>query len=527
MRSGGRRGLTVTPASAAVLGRPSSRMAPATDPSGGRAQVKRWTLVTCVLGSSIVALDATTVNLALPAVERDLGGGLATQQWVVSAYALTLGALMLVGGSMGDVFGERRIFLAGVAGFGLTSLACAIAPTALALIVARGLQGVAGALLTPAALAVIIATFEPHERGRAIGIWTAWSGVAAVAGPVVGGQLVAAAGWRWVFVANLPLVAITSALVLRWVPPSGHRRTRRLDLLGAGAAALAVGGPAFALIEQPQRGWGSPGVLGPLLLGASGLVAFVARERSARDPMLRRGVLGRHNVVVGNLETVGVYAGLAAVLFLLALFLQEVGGWTATEAGLATLPTTLMLFALSRRFGALADRFGPRVFMGAGPLVSAAGLLLLLRVERDVNFVGAVLPALLAFALGLSMTVAPLTATVLAGVAEEEAGIASAINNAVARIAGLTGVAALGPLVGARVDVSGFHLAVLLSAGVVGFAGVLGALCLRNPDRSVSAADCPGGPMTGAPRDVAGGDRRPSDQGADQGRPGRFLPSRA
>ncbi len=498
-------------------------MRPYTDRATGpspRAR-QRWTLITCVLGSGIVLFDAAIVNVALPAVERDLGGGLATQQWVVSSYALTLGAFMLVGGSMGDVFGERRIFLAGVGGFGVTSLACALAPTAETLIGARALQGIAGALLTPAALAVIVATFGPGERGRAIGTWTAWSGMVTVAAPFVGGALVTMAGWRWIFLANLPLVAVTLVLVLRYVPVAGARGDRRVDVFGAAAAALGLGGPAFALIEQPRLGWGSAGVVIPLLVGVAGLVAFVVRERTARDPMLPRGLFGRHNFVIGNVETLGVYAALAAISFLLSLFLQEVGGWTATQAGLATLPTTLMLFMLSRPFGAMADRLGPRVFMGAGPLVTAAGLLLLLRVERDVDFLGAVLPAIAVFAVGLAMTVAPLTATVLAGVEAEQAGIASAVNNAIARIAGLTGVAALGPLLGSRLDVSSLHSAAAAAAGVVAAAGVLGAALVRNPQRVVRAAECAGGALAGAPQDAAVPRAPRTDQGSDQGTPWR------
>jgi EmrB/QacA subfamily drug resistance transporter len=474
-----------------------------------------------VLGSSIVLLDATVVHVALPAVERDVGGGLATQQWVVSAYALALGAFMLLGGSLGDVLGARRVFLAGVAGFGATSLACAAAPSAEALIAARALQGVAGALLTPAALAVIIATFAPDERGRAVGTWTAWTSVATLVGPLLGGQLVESAGWRWIFLANVPLVALTWLLVSHHVPASA-RRERHVDVVGAMAAALALGGAVFALIEQPQRGWSSPVVLVALAVGAAALGALVVRERTARDPMLPPGLLRRHNFLVGNVETVGVYAVLAALLFLLAVFLQQVGGWTATQAGLATLPTTVLLTVLSRPFGALADRFGPRLLMGAGPLVMAAGLVLLVRVERDVDFAGALLPALITFSVGLAMTVAPLTAMVLAGVEEHQAGIASAVNNAVARIAGLAGIAALGPLIGARLDVPAFHAAVLAAAGLVATAGVVGAMLVRNPQRVVRAAECSGGPLAGAPGDAVARDPRgEADQGVDRGPHGR------
>ena len=466
--------------------------------------VKRLTLVACVLGSSIALLDATIVNVALPAIQRSLHGGLSTQQWVVDAYALTLGALILVGGSLGDVFGEKRVFVIVVVGFGITSLGCAAAPTAGVLIGLRALQGVAGALLTPAALAVITTTFPAEERGAAVGTWTAWGAIATIIGPLAGGGLVSVASWRWIFLVNLPLVAVTLVLVIRFVPDAAHDRGRHVDLPGAVLAALGLGGPVFALIEQPRLGWTSPAVLGSLIGGVVLLGAFLARERSARDPMLPLRLFGRRNFAVANAETLVMYAGLSVLFFLLALFLQEVAGWTATQAGLATLPTTLVMFALSKRVGRLADQRGPRLFMGLGPLVAAVGLLLFLRVGRHVNVAADLLPALLVFALGLSLTVAPLTATVLAGVGEGQAGIASAVNNAVARVAGLVGVAALGPVIGSHLSVSKFHLALGAAAVLLALAGTVGATLIRNPTRLVLAAECSGGQIAGAAHDAAG-----------------------
>jgi len=466
--------------------------------------VKRFTLIACVLGSSVALLDATIVNVALPAVQRDLGGGLVTQQWVVNAYALMLGALILVGGSLGDVFGEHRVFTIGVAGCGATSLLCALAPTAIALIAARAVQGVFGALLTPAALAVIVSTFPAEERGGAIGTWTAYGGIAAIAGPLVGGQLVTWASWRWIFLVNLPLVALTLLLIARYVPAGAEHRTRRIDAPAAVLAALGLGGPVFALIEQPRLGWVSPGVLLPLIAGVAMLGAFIVRERTAADPMLPLALFRRHNFTVGNLETFAMYAGLAILFFLLSLFLQEVGHWTPTQAGLATLPTTIVMFTLSRPFGRLSDRYGPRLFMSVGPLLCAIGLLLMLRLGRHPDFVTELLPALVVFALGLAGTVAPLTATVLAGVESNQAGIASAVNNAVARVAGLIGVAALGPLIGARLSVSTFHLALAAAAVLLAAAGLLGAVFVENPRRAVRAEECPGGQIAGVARDAAG-----------------------
>ena len=316
--------------------------------------------------------------------------------------------------------------------------------------------------------------------------------------------MVTAVGWRWIFLVDLPLVAVTLFLVARFVPASSQRSQRHIDIPGAVLAALGLGGPVFALIEQPRLGWTSPGVLGPLVLGVAMFSAFLVRERRARDPMLPLGLFSRHNFAVGNVETLAMYGALAVLFFLLSLFLQEVAHWKPTEAGLGTVPATVVMFLLSRRFGRLADRLGPRLFMGAGPLVSAAGMVLLLRLGTRVSFLADVLPALVIFSIGLSMTVAPLTATVLAGVEPAQAGIASAVNNAVARIAGLLGISVLGPIVGTRLTTSAFHLGLGAAAVLMACAGVLGALFVRNPARVVHAEECPGGQLAGVTREAAG-----------------------
>ncbi len=413
--------------------------------------VKRLTLIACILGSGIALLDGTIVNVALPTIERELGGGLAAQQWVTNGYLLMLGSLILIGGSLGDLFGERKVFAVGVAGFGLTSLLCALAPSIELLIGARALQGVAGALLTPSALAVIVATFADDERGPAIGSWTAWGGIAAVLGPLAGGEILSLASWRWIFLVNLPFVALCLVLIFAAIPKAADEGTRRqVDYLGAVLCALGLGGPVFALIEQPRLGWGSPEVLVPLLAGVGVFVLFLLHERRGRSPMLPLGLFRRHNFAIGNVETFAMYAGLAILFFFLVIFLQQVAGYSPLKSGLATLPTTVVMFLLSRRFGALADRHGPRLFMAAGPAVAAVGLLLLFRLDTSVSYLTDLLPALLVFATGLSMTVAPLTAAVLAGVEPGQAGIASGVNNAVARVAGLLGTAALGAIVAAQ-----------------------------------------------------------------------------
>ena len=451
-------------------------------------RARTLTLVATILGSGIALLDGTIVNVALPAIEEDLGGGLAGQQWVVNAYLLTLGSLILVGGSLGDLYGERRIFALGVAGFGVASILCALAPTIETLVAARAVQGATSALLTPASLALIATTFENEkERSAAIGTWTAWAGIAAVAGPVIGGQIVDVASWRWIFAVNVPLVLVTLALIYVAVERDEHveRKGRRIDVVGALLTAFGLAGPVFALVEQPQRGWTSPVVLLGLVGGAILLVAFVAWERRVRDPMLPLELFESRNFSVTNIETLLVYAGLASLFFFLTIFLQSVAGYSALESGLAGVPVTIFLFFLSSRIGALSARFGPRLFMGVGPLVAAGGVLLLVRLDENVDYARDLLPAMIVFGFGLAMTVAPLTATVMAEAGRGDSGIASGVNNAVARVAGLLGIAVVGVAVagrsGAELDLAGFRLGMAITAVVVGAGGLVGLLGIRNP----------------------------------------------
>ncbi|HEY1595995.1 MAG TPA: MFS transporter [Thermoleophilaceae bacterium] len=415
----------------------------------GPAPSKRLTLIACILGSGTVFLDGTVVNVALPAIRQGLHAGLAEQQWVVEAYLLTLSALILVGGSFGDLFGRRRVFALGVGAFGICSLLCAVSPSGGFLIVARGLQGIAGAMLVPNTLALIMDTFPEDERGAAIGSWTAWTAIATVIGPLGGGILIGIASWRWVFAINVVPVLLTIWL-LRFAPPGEQMKNVRVDWLGALLAALGLAGPVFALIQQPEHGWSSPMVYIPLIGGLALAGAFLFWESRARDPMLPLSLFKSRNFAVGNITTFALYAGLGAATFLLALFLQEAAGYSALEAGLSLLPLTVITFALSRRFGALADRIGPRPFMGFGPIVAGAGLLLLVRVNSSGDYVKDVLPGVLVFGLGLAATVAPLTATVLAGAPAHHSGIASGVNNAVARVAGLLAVAVIGAVCAAQ-----------------------------------------------------------------------------
>jgi EmrB/QacA subfamily drug resistance transporter len=406
---------------------------------------KRVVLVAAVLGSGIVFLDGTIVNVALPSIRASLHGTLADQQWVVEAYLLTLASLLLVGGSLGDLLGRRRVFAAGLVGFGACSLICALAPTTGVLIGARAAQGIAGALLVPSSLALIMDTFEPDERSEAIGSWTAWTGVATVIGPLGGGVLIQAASWRWIFAINLVPVGITLWLLSRLDIDS--RAPGHVDVVGAALCVLGLGGPVFALIEQPRYGWSDPRVAVPLVVGLLLFAAFVVWERRTRQPMIPLGLFGVRNFAVGNVTTLALYGGLGVATFFTVVFLQQVGGYTPIEAGLALLPITILMFTLSRRFGALADRFGPRAFMSGGPIVAGAGLLLLTRTGSDPSYLTTVLPAIAVFGLGLAATVAPLTAAVLGSVDKGHAGLASGVNNAVSRVAGLLAIAALGAVV--------------------------------------------------------------------------------
>jgi EmrB/QacA subfamily drug resistance transporter len=412
---------------------------------------ERLTLIATILASTVVFLDSTVVNVALPAMERDLGMGLAGQQWVVEAYMLALVSLMLVGGSLGDHFGRRLIFTIGLAGFGVASILCALAPSTGVLIGLRGLQGLAGALLVPGSLAILTATFEGEARGRAIGTWTAWSGISTIAGPAAGGFLTETLSWRFVFWVNVPLIAVTLLLALRSVAESRDPdAVKGFDLPGVALSALGLGGPVFALVEQPTHGWGNPLVLIPLLVGVGCFAGFIAREATARNPMLPLALFRVRNFAVANAATLTVYGGLIGATFFLSLYLQQVGGYSPLAAGLATVPISLLLFFLSPRFGAFTAGVGPRLPMSAGPIVGGLGLLLLLRVGVHPSYPAEVLPALVVFGLGLAATVAPLTTTVLNAVDAHRAGIASGVNNAIARVAGLLAIAVLGAVISAQ-----------------------------------------------------------------------------
>lgn len=404
----------------------------------------RAVVAAAVLGSGMTMLDGTVVNVALRTIGEDLGASLAQLQWISNGYLLALASLILLGGSLGDRYGRRRVFVVGTVWFAGASLLCGLAPTAEVLIAARVLQGCGAALLTPGSLAMIQGAFVRVDRAAAIGAWSGLGGIAAAAGPFVGGGLVEYVSWRWIFLINLPLAAVTVLVAQRAVPETlDPHAPRRFDVVGATMAALFLGGLTYALIE-----WGGRGAPWALVIAGAAGAAYVVDERRSDHPMLPLGIFADRVFSAANAMTLVVYAALGAVLFFLVLQLQTVSGYTALEAGVATLPITVCMLLLAKRGGRLGTRIGPRIPLTLGPLTMAAGTLLLLGVDSDVSYWRDVLPGLTVFGLGLALMVAPLTATVLAAAADEHAGIASGVNNAVARAGALLAVAALPVAVG-------------------------------------------------------------------------------
>jgi EmrB/QacA subfamily drug resistance transporter len=441
----------------------------------------RWVLLATVLGSGMAFLDATVVSIALPAIGRDLDAGAADLQWVVNGYTLTLAAFILLGGSLGDRFGRRRVFLAGVVCFAGASALCGLAPNVGTLVFARAVQGVGGALLTPGSLAILQSSFAPDERGRAIGAWSGLAGVAGAIGPLVGGWLVEVANWRLVFLINLPLALAVLLVTLRHVPESADpQAVRRIDAAGTALGALGLGGLTYGLTAWSSAGPSDPGVVLALALGVAALVAFVVTERRSSAPMLPLDLFRARVFSAVNIVTFLVYAALGGVFFFLVVQLQVVARFPPLEAGLALIPVTLLMLLLSARVGSLANRIGPRLPMTTGPLVCAPALVGLSRIGAGASYVPDVLPWVTVLGLGLSLTVAPLTATALAAAEDRHAGLASGVNNAVARTAGLLAVAVL-PLVSgvgesltdpATLDPA-YRTAMLVCAALMGLGGVL------------------------------------------------------
>ena len=448
---------------------------------------QRLVLWISILASFVAFLDGSVINVALPAITAEFNSGLSVQQWVVDAYLITLGSLILVAGSLSDLFGRKRILELGLIGFAITSILCAVAPTSEFLIVSRGLQGIAGALLVPSSLALIISTFKGQAQGKAIGSWTAWTGISFIIGPLVGGLLVDAGSWRLIVAINIIPILVTLWLMRKLDIPEKARSGTKLDVYGALLCAIGLGGTVYALIEQPNYGWSSPLIFIPLIIGLLSLAVFFWHERRTRHPMLPLGLFSVRNFAIGNLATLAIYAGLSLGTFIIAIFVQQVGGYSATEAGLALIPITLIMFFLSSRFGALAGKYGPRLFMALGPILGAIGFLAMLWVDSSVSY-WALLPGIVIFGVGLSITVAPLTSAILGAIDDAQAGIGSAINNAVARIAGLLAIAAIGPIIGAQLDLDGFYRAVMVTAGLLLAGGIVSAIGIVNAQSTDATA---------------------------------------
>jgi EmrB/QacA subfamily drug resistance transporter len=466
--------------------------APASAPQGLRFQstAGRWVIAATVLGSAMASIDSTVVGIALPTIGRQFDAPLVSLQWVVTGYLLALASLLLVGGTLGDQFGRRRVFCVGVVWFAAASAACAAAPDATVLIVMRILQGAGAALLVPGSLSIIQASFSPDDRGLAIGTWSGLSGVATAAGPLLGGYLISDLSWRWIFLINVPLAAVVLLVAVRHVPESRQEPTpSSIDVAGAALTVLALVGVTYGLIEGPNQGWTTSPVLATMAIGVAAACAFVVVERRVDNPVVPLHVVSERQFSVTNGVTLLVYAALGGALFLLPVELQVVDHYSPLGAGMSLLPLTFVMLLLSSRSGQLASRIGPRLQMSVGPLVVGVGLALLARTDGDPSYVSAVLPAVLVFGLGLAITVAPLTATALGSVPAEHAGLASAVNNDVARIGGLIAVSVIPALAGIAgrsylhpaAMGSGFRVAVFIAASWCVAGGLLAALGIRNP----------------------------------------------
>lgn len=448
--------------------------------SGARVS-DRPLIAVAVLASFVAFLDGSVVNLALPAIDREFGGGLALQQWVVDGYLLTLGALILVAGAISDQFGRLAVLRMGLVVFAVSSVLCAVAPSGWVLVAARCLQGVGAAFLVPSSLAMINARFSGADQARAIGTWTAWTGTAFVIGPLLGGVLVDALNWRWIFGVNIVPLAVTLYLTTRLSPDEfAAQGSDRVDFIGATLNAVGLTGAVFALIEGQRLGFSHPAVVVTFGVGVACLLAFPWWESHTAHPMMPLSIFRARNFAVGNLATVFLYAAVSLGMLVVALFLQETAGLSATQAGLATLPVPVLSFFLARRFGTLAGRHGPRLFMAAGPLIAAIGYLLMATAREPFNFWTQMLPGLVVFGLGLTVTVSPLTAAILAAVDPAQSGIGSAINNAISRIAGLIAIALTGVIIGGAIDFDSFRQGVLVTAALLAVAGVVSALGIRN-----------------------------------------------
>ena len=456
------------------------------------APLQRLVIAIAVLASFVTFLDGTVVNVALPAISEELGGGITTQQWVVDAYLITLSALILLAGSLSDAYGRVLVMRIGLIAFGIASVAVAAAIDPLMLIVARGAQGAAGALLVPSSLALITATMRGDVQARAIGVWTAFTTAAQLVGPLLGGLFVDFLSWRFVFLINVLPIGVTLVLLARLHLPE-HPRGVRVDWWSGALCALGLGAIVFALIEQPNLGWASPAIWIPAVVGAALFAVFLWRQGRSATPLMPLWLFRVRDFGWGNLATLFVYAALSLNGFVVGVYLQQGAGLSATAAGLASLPMTILMILLSSRAGGWVGRWGPRIFMTIGPLIMAVGALMLLTVNAAFDYWAQVLPAMIVMGLGLSLTVAPLTAAILGAIDENHSGIASAVNNAVSRVAGLLVVAMLSTIVGGTLDLDGFHNAAWVTAALLVLGGVVSWIGIRrNPSEAAA-------PPVGAP----------------------------
>lgn len=450
------------------------------------APLQRLVIAIAVLASFVTFLDGTVVNVALPAISEELGGGITTQQWVVDAYLITLSALILLAGSLSDAYGRVLVMRIGLIAFGIASVAVAAAIDPLMLIVARGAQGAAGALLVPSSLALITATMRGDLQARAIGVWTAFTTAAQLVGPLLGGLFVDFLSWRFVFLINVLPIGVTLLLLARLHLPE-HPRSVRVDWWSGALCALGLGAIVFALIEQPNLGWASPAIWIPAVVGAALFAVFLWRQGRSATPLMPLWLFRVRDFGWGNLATLFVYAALSLNGFVVGVYLQQGAGLSATAAGLASLPMTILMILLSSRAGGWAGRWGPRIFMTVGPLIMAVGALMLLTVNTAFDYWAQVLPAMIVMGLGLSLTVAPLTAAILGAIDENHSGIASAVNNAVSRVAGLLVVAMLSTIVGGSLDLDGFHNAAWVTAALLVLGGVVSWIGIRrNPSEAAA-----------------------------------------
>ena len=440
----------------------------------------RLILIVAVLASFVTFLDGSVVGVALPKISLQLGGGLFTQQWVNDAYLITLGSLIIAAGSFSDIFGRKRIIKVGLIGFLITSLLCAVAPSAEILIIARALQGIAGALLVPSSLALIISSFNGTAQAKAIGQWTAWTGIAFIIGPLIGGLLVDFLSWRWVFVINI-IPIVTALILLRQFDVKEDQSTHQhIDIVGVTLNIIGLSAIVYALIEQGHFGWTSPLVFGTFSIGIVAIIGFIVHQQRAAFPLVPVELFKVRNFSIGNISTFFIYAALSLQGFLLVIFLQQVASYPATAAGLASLPIIIAMILLSSRFGMLAGKYGPRLFMTIGPIIAGVGTLLLLLVRIPTDYWTQLLPGIALFGIGLSITVAPLTSAVLGSIAPSQAGIGSSINNAISRIAGLLAVAMVGLFIGTTVDLSGFHIGIILCTTLLIIGGIISAFGIQN-----------------------------------------------